>query len=108
MGLRLIRRVYESDLEASLKPIAAVMALHAHDHDEGRGVTVFVATVASYLSQHRRKTSRQLSQLRDRGVLVPLTPLQGGAGRLVEYQLAAAAPPRKSMSLVACFHPKET
>jgi hypothetical protein len=87
MGMKLQWRVLRSDLPAHLKPLALVLALIAKD--DGSGLWVRVEKLAGYLGLHRTTVSRQLEELRTRGVLS--TERRSGRTRATTRRLNADA-----------------
>jgi len=88
MSGKLAMRVLESDLNARLKPVAVALALFGTD--AGDSIFPSVARLAWLLGLSHREVQRKLSRLRQLGVLIPQTPLTGGAGRTVHYKLDLA------------------
>jgi hypothetical protein len=91
-------RVLESDLPPSLKPVAVTMALFGND--AGDRIYPGVDRVAHLLGVKPRSVRRQLSALRQLGVLMPQSEttggrLEGGRGRSVVYHLDADALPSR-------------
>jgi hypothetical protein len=82
---KLAMSVLESGLDASLKPAAVVMALHADE----RGFRIYpsIGRVAWLMGISERAVQVKLSRLRELGVLIPLTRMTGGRGGRVQYQL---------------------
>jgi|SRR5580765_900283 len=81
-------RVYESALDSSLKPTAALLALFGTD--DGDKIFPSIARLAFLLGVTRRTVDRHLQQLRDLGVLTAL-----GRGRTIIYRLRPDALPQR-------------
>jgi hypothetical protein len=81
----LAMRVTESTLPSHLKWTLVVLALYATD--SGDRVFPSVARVAWQLGVSDRQARANIAALCALGVLVPVTPRKGGAGKTTEYRI---------------------
>ena len=91
ISARLAMRIFESDLPPHLKQTAAVLALFASE--DGRKIFPAVPRIAYLVGKSARQVRADVSELCDRGVLVPVTPRTGGFGRTTHYVLIEDALP---------------
>ncbi len=89
MSGKLAGLVWDSNLPARLKPLAAVLADYAND--DGTSIYPSVKTIGARLSRSRRTVQTGLSRLRAMGILVPVYDTKGGGGRATRYMLVAAS-----------------
>jgi hypothetical protein len=89
----LAKKIFASALEPHLKPLAVAAVLHGNDR--GENIRPSVARLAWQLGETDRTIQRQLAILRARRLLIPLTPLTGGARRVVHYRFDASALPTR-------------
>lgn len=86
-------KVWQSDLSAHLKPLAAALADIAND--DGTSIYPSVAYVAWLLGKGRRSVQLGLSELRDLGIIEAIGSDKGGRGQATEYQLIEARLPKR-------------
>lgn len=90
----LAMRIFESDLDPHLKPVAVLLALFGDAH--GSNIYPSVARCAYLLSVEPRTVERQLAKLRALGILEPESSTSGGRSRTVHYRFCVDHLPGRS------------
>ncbi len=85
MSGRLAGLVWDSDLDAAPKALAAMLADYARD--DGTSIYPSVATMARRLSRTPRSVQKNLAKLRHMGILVVVLGGKGGRSKSTKYRL---------------------
>jgi hypothetical protein len=93
MNARLLMAVYESALPPGLKVTCGALALFADAH--GGSIYPSLARVGWLIGKSERQVRSDIAALVDCGVLIELTPRQGGRGRTTLFRLDATALPKR-------------
>ena len=86
-------KVWLSALDADLKPLAATLA--DIGSDDGKRIYPSVAYMAWRLGRSERDVQRDLSKLREIGVLMIVGNAKGGRGKVTRYHLIESALPER-------------
>ncbi len=86
-------KVWQSDLDSHLKPLAAALADIAND--DGTSIYPSVAYMAWLLGKGRRSVQLGLSELREAQIIEPVGHDKGGRGQPTEYRLLEANLPKR-------------
>lgn len=87
-------KVWQSNLEAHLKPLAAAMADIAND--DGTNIYPSVAYLAWLLGKGERSVQYGLDELKTLGVIRPVAYDRGGRSRATEYLLSEEKLPKRA------------
>jgi hypothetical protein len=85
MSVKVMGKVFETDLEPADKVL--LLALADHAHDDGTKIFPSVARMMVKSSMAERTVQRHLRGLVERGLLVVVNHAEGGRGHAVEYAI---------------------
>jgi hypothetical protein len=86
-------KVWQSNLDGSIKPLAACLADIAND--DGTSIYPSVEYLAWLLGKEPRSVQRGMKKLREMGVLTIVAHAKGGRSNPTEYQLMEKALPKR-------------
>ena len=88
MSGKMVGEVFDRYVWRTMGELVLALKLADNAADDGRRIFPSVAEMAQKTGQSVRTVQSHLARMRATGWLVPVTPLDGGRGRSVEYRIS--------------------